>query len=92
MVQKPTPEEIRSRIMRETGHFGGVMPERTALAWDGYLAALVEWGLISVSEHAQLCDLLPKIEDNPVLRILLGREDESFTAKDPQVFAPKHHT
>lgn len=54
-------------------HFGGELPERVALVWDGYLAALLEWGLISPSEHKEVADMLPEIADNPVMSIFLGR-------------------
>ncbi len=76
MVAPPTFEELRRRIQREIDHFGGKLPERTALVWDGYFAALMEWGLISVSEHECLCKMLPTIKDNPVKTILLGRPED----------------
>ena len=49
------------------------MPERTALAWYGYVGALLEWGLIEASAHGKLCAMLPRIESNPVTEIFLGR-------------------
>src|SRR5437764_10200844 len=73
MAERPTLDELRTRIRRDIGHFGGALPERYVLAWDGYLAALLEWGLLSVSDHAALQNLLPPLEDNPVVSILLGR-------------------
>lgn len=74
MTDKPTLEELKERIARETNHFGGVLPERVAIAWDGYLAALIEWGLISPADHKLLSGLLPEIVDNPVMAMLLGRD------------------
>lgn len=73
MTEKPTVEEMRVRILCDVQHHAGRLPEKTAIAWSGYLAALIEWGLLSVSEHQSLCALLPKIEANPVVDILLGR-------------------
>lgn len=73
MSEKPTPDELKERIQREAAHFGGVLPERVAIAWDGYLAALLEWNLISVSDHAEASRMLPEIPDNPVMAIFLGR-------------------
>jgi hypothetical protein len=55
---------------------GGSALIRAALVWDGYLAALLEWGLISVADHELLTSLLPHIEDNPVIRIFTGWEGE----------------
>jgi hypothetical protein len=74
MSTGPTLEEMRTRLQEEIQHFGGVMPERVALVWHGYLAALIEWGLITINEHAQLTEMLPKIPDNPVMAVFLGRE------------------
>ena len=75
MSIKPTVEELQQRISRELSHFGGVLPERVAIAWDGYIAALLEWDLLTPAEHSRLADLLPQIPDNPVLAIFLGRSD-----------------
>jgi hypothetical protein len=79
MVDKPTLNELTQRIRRDIAFFGGAMPERTALAWNGYIAALIEWGLISVAEHKSLRDMLPRIEDDPAVTILLGRENQAHT-------------
>jgi hypothetical protein len=80
MAQRPTFEELRHRLQQEIAHFGGRLPERNALAWDGYFAALIEWGLISVEDHKRICDMLPKIADNPVMAIFLGRGGTDETA------------
>jgi hypothetical protein len=73
MSSRPTLQELTDRIQSEIDHFGGILPERVALVWDGYLAALLEWGLITPSEHKELSDMLPEIPDNPVMAIFLGR-------------------
>jgi hypothetical protein len=75
MSEIPSLDELRKRIQREIDFYGGTMQERSALAWAGYLAALIEWGLISVADHERLCKMLPRIEDNPAVQILLGREN-----------------
>jgi hypothetical protein len=77
MSEKPYFDEIQSRIQRDVAYYNGKLPERFALVWNGYLAALIEWGLISVSEHEQLLKLLPHIDDDPAVAILLGRSDVS---------------
>ena len=76
MTERPSFEELQNRIVRDVDHYDGELPERFALVWNGYLAALIEWGFISVSEHEQLLKLLPPIDDNPAVTILLGRSDE----------------
>jgi hypothetical protein len=68
---------VRRRIEDDARAFGGILPERYALAWGGYLAALMEWGLITPVQHKTLIDLLPKFDgpDDPVLSIFIGRDD-----------------
>ena len=67
--------EIESRINTDIKHFKGSMPERYALAWNGYLAGLYEWGFIE--RYNYLVNLLPKIDKpDPILEIFEGREDE----------------
>jgi hypothetical protein len=73
---KPSPAEIKNRIQQEIDHFNGNLPERVAICWDGYIAALLEWNLISIQEHKELSDMLPEVPDNPVTAIFLGREDK----------------
>jgi hypothetical protein len=72
---KPSAEELRERIQADIRFYGGVLSERATLVWDGYLAALLEWGLISVSLHCELIDMYPRLENNPVDGILRGRGD-----------------
>ena len=46
MTARPTTQELKDRIQSEISHFGGALPERVALVWGGYLAGLLEWGLL----------------------------------------------
>jgi hypothetical protein len=73
-MRSPRLEELRSRIRESERYYGGTLPREAVLAWCGYLAALIEWGLVSVSDHATLSDMLPKGDVDPVLQILLGWE------------------
>ena len=59
-----------------------MIPREAALVWEGYFAALIEWGLLSPSEHKVLVDLLPATPDSPVMGVFLGweRGDEPGTA------------
>jgi len=66
--------ELYRRIGRDVDHYGGVLPERVAIAWRGYLAAMIEWGLIDVGAHDRALTLLPAIEPDPVVDILRGRQ------------------
>jgi hypothetical protein len=71
MSSRPTTQEIKARIQSEIDCFGGILPERVALVWDGYLAGLIEWGLITPSENKQLSDMLTSIPYNYVMRICI---------------------
>ncbi len=78
MPEIPTFAELSARIQQAKKHHGGVIPRDVACAWNGYIAALLEWGLISVGDHSRLCDLLPKIEgEDPTMKIFLGYEKEA---------------
>jgi hypothetical protein len=76
MATEPAFGELQSRIQQDLDHFEGTLPEPYALSWYGYLAALIEWGLISPDVHARLIAMLPSIADNPATAILLGRDDD----------------
>ena len=43
--------ELAHRIQADNQHFGGTMPEATAISWRGYLAAMLEWSLIPVGAY-----------------------------------------
>jgi hypothetical protein len=66
--------ELSYRIQADVEHFGGAMPERTALAWRGYLAAMLEWNLLSPDQHESLVAELPAVIDDPSVAILRGRD------------------
>lgn len=73
-VENVLETELRERIQADARAYGGVLPREAIIAWEGYLAALIEWSHLSTAEHARLCDLLPRIENSPVTHVLLGRE------------------
>ena len=72
---RPSFDGLQDRIQDDIDHYGGTLPERVAIAWSGYIAALLEWGLISVGDHDRLTWILPPIDDNPVHYIFVGRGD-----------------
>ena len=71
MRSRPTYEELAKRI---TEHLEAAREnvELVGACWDGYIAALLEWGLITPDDHARLGRLLPTLNPNPVMQILLG--------------------
>ena len=74
MAEQPTVAEMRERLAECARHYGGAIPRDAALVWDGYFAALLEWGLISPVEHAELLGLFPARRRSPVLGVFLGWE------------------
>lgn len=66
--------EMSHRIQADIDYFGGTMPERTAVAWRGYLAAMLEWNLIPVAQYDQLLAKIPEVKDDPAVAILRGRD------------------
>jgi hypothetical protein len=55
----PTEEELRNRIRRQLQWHGST--DTVALIWHGYLAALLEWGVIDIQIYDRLISLLPSI-------------------------------
>lgn len=66
--------ELLHRIDADIEHFGGALPERTAIAWRGYLAAALEWGVITVEQYGSLLARIPPVDDDPAIAILRGRD------------------
>jgi hypothetical protein len=79
MADRPTVAEMLERLSACARHYGGTISRDAAIVWDGYFAALLEWGLISPGDHSVLSNLLPKIPDNPVLGVFLGFERNAET-------------
>ncbi|PKO22890.1 MAG: hypothetical protein CVU38_06920 [Chloroflexi bacterium HGW-Chloroflexi-1] len=75
MDLKDIQSELIYRLQCDLNYFDGRLPRDYAIAWRAYFAALLEWGVISVSVHYALGSLLPEIEDDPVEMIMLGREE-----------------
>lgn len=50
------------------------MPQGTAIAWRGYLAAMLEWNLISVAQYDELLLGIPPVLNDPAVAILRGRD------------------
>jgi len=77
MAERPTVAEMRDRFTQCAQHYGSTIPRDAGLVWDRYIAALLEWGLISPADHSELSDLLPKVTDNPVLGVFLGWDQDA---------------
>lgn len=68
--------ELETRIQEDITFFNGEMPAKNALAWNGYLAGLLEWGVLEVAQYYKLQAQLPAAEDNIIQTILLGRDSD----------------
>lgn len=80
-AQANTAGLLKYRIEAEIKALNGHLPERYALAWHGYLACAIEWGVIHHTSYGQLIKMLPELaKPDPIETILLGREedDEKF--------------
>lgn len=74
MTNQEIASEIRNRIQSDIDHFDGKLPERFAIAWRSYLAALLEWGVLDVQQYDALIEMLPSVSDDPAVAILRGRD------------------
>jgi hypothetical protein len=71
MGDRPSYDELAKRIAEHLATAES-QEELVAACWDGYLGALLEWGLITPGDHARLGRLLPTRSPNPVMKIFLG--------------------
>lgn len=73
-TSKDIATEIAHRINADIEHFGGTLPERTAIAWRGYLAAMLEWNMIAIEQYDSLLTRIPPVNEDPAIEILRGRD------------------
>ncbi len=69
-MEKPRIEELRLRL--EEVRARDDYDDRHACCWQGYLAALLEWDLITPNEHQELSKIVPVGEPDPTLVVFLG--------------------
>lgn len=72
MKEKPTYEELENRLMVSLRKYE-VVPKDVSTCWYGYLGALLEWGVLSIPDHTRLTRLLPEVDHNPIVDIMLGK-------------------
>jgi hypothetical protein len=70
----PAPVDIGHLIQADLEYFGGAMPEKTAICWRGYLAATLEWNVITPEQYDHLVGSIPPVHDDPAIAILKGRD------------------
>jgi hypothetical protein len=67
---KVNVDELKQRLADAKMKSG--YDDRHACCWQGYLAALLEWGLITPNEYGHLSDDVPVDDPDPSLVIFLG--------------------
>lgn len=82
MENRERTEELRWRIRDSARHCGGPLPREMAPAWHGYLAAALEWGLISPAQHQELSGMLPEPPGDFITHVFLGVEEEARSAAE----------
>ncbi len=73
MVHKPTREELFSRITEHLKYRQGSLSCK--LLWKGYLAALIEWGLLNPDDHFELNQMIGGEGADELREIFLGHPD-----------------
>ena len=72
-MDKVDVTELKDRIRRSMR--GHANDDLLACCWQGYIAALLEWGLITPNEHLSLmdeCQVGPDVD--PMMAIFLGQD------------------
>ena len=63
-------DELKERLA--TSKNKSSFDDRQACCWQGYFAALLEWGLITPNQHKKLSSEVPVKEPDPSLEIFIG--------------------
>jgi hypothetical protein len=71
-VKKPDISLLNSLMTQERERYGGTLPDLVAIAWRGYLMALVG-EVIDHLDYDQLRHHFPEIQDDPVSYIVCGK-------------------
>lgn len=66
---KPEKDDIKNRIINHLRWRGPT--DSVALLWHGYLAALLEWGLLEAYEYDELKKLLPPARYKEMVEVFL---------------------
>ncbi len=67
---------LRNHIQEQIDYFGGMLPERHAIAWGGYLAGQFIEGLLDVHHYTELTHMLPKVSGpDPVADLFIFEPD-----------------
>lgn len=73
MSQKINEREMAARLLSHLKKFGS--NDESTLLWHGYLAACIEWGLLSPNEHLRLSKVLRDIGHQELAAVFLGTDE-----------------
>jgi hypothetical protein len=73
-VERAVEAELEGRIRADLTHFQQALPEKHAIAWRAYLAALLEWQVLELAAYDRLIARLPEVPDDPTVQLMLGRD------------------
>jgi hypothetical protein len=74
MAELPTKEEIEKRMTAHLEHRGN--SDTVHLLWKGYLAALMDWGILRPDDYHDLNDLLNDVGEEERRELFLGVSGE----------------
>ena len=74
MAELPTKEEIEKRMTAHLEHRGN--SDTVNLLWKGYLAALMDWGVLRPDDYHDLNDLLNDVGEEERRELFLGVSGE----------------
>lgn len=72
-------KDLRQRIQEQIDYFGRTLPERHAIAWSGYLAALWEKGLLTYDDYDALDNMLPEVDPAPIRDIFIFEPESTLS-------------
>ncbi len=70
MARKPSKEELKNRILPHVRHHAN--NAACILLWKGYLAAMMEWGIIEPNDYHELNGMLGDTEEDLRRELFLG--------------------
>jgi hypothetical protein len=75
---------------RDAARHGGVLQVESALAWFGYLEALLQWQLLDFDDYETLTTLLPPLPEQPLLEISSLPERDKLLDEPDIASGPDH--
>jgi hypothetical protein len=74
MTSMPTKSGLNNRILKHLAYRNSSNEVR--LLWKGYLAALMEWGLLSDKDYHELDNAIGEIAEDERVEIFVGIPDQ----------------